>query len=106
MLWNFKVVLNILSPIKSLYTTNRILFPKGCLIKSEVGEEVGHITSGTFSPNLNRPIAMGYLKSEILEDVKSGTLRIFSDVRGKMTPTTLTKLPFIKTKYFKTISSA
>jgi hypothetical protein len=49
---------------------------------------------------------MGYLKTEILEDVKSGKLRIFSDVRGKMTPTTLTKLPFIKTKYFKTISSA
>ena len=62
----------------------------------EVGEtEIGIVTSGGYSPTLNKPISMGRIKSEYLE----GLEKVFVKIRDKMLPATITKLPFIKTKY-------
>lgn len=62
----------------------------------EGGEtEIGIVTSGGYSPTLNKPISMGRLKSEYLE----GLEKVFVKIRDKMLPATITKLPFIKTKY-------
>jgi aminomethyltransferase len=62
----------------------------------EGGEtEIGIVTSGGYSPTLNKPISMGRLKSEYLE----GLEKVFVKIRDKILPATITKLPFIKTKY-------
>ena len=57
--------------------------------------QVGYVTSGSFSPSLNRPIAMGYIKSSIRS---SKTINI--EVRGKLIPANITKLPFVSHNYF------
>ena len=62
----------------------------------EGGEtEIGIVTSGGYSPTLNKPISMGRLKSEYLE----GLEKVFVKIRDKILPATITKLPFIKLKY-------
>jgi aminomethyltransferase len=54
--------------------------------------EVGTVTSGTFSPSLQKPIAMGYIERE---RSKIGT-SVEIDVRGKRLPATIVKPPFYK----------
>lgn len=55
------------------------------------GKEVGHVTSGTVSPILNKGIAMGYVA---IEFAKIGTpLEI--DIRGKLVPAVVIKPPFV-----------
>ena len=57
--------------------------------------EIGIVTSGGYSPTLNKPISMGRIKSEYLEDLE----KVYVKIRDKILPATITKLPFIKTKY-------
>jgi len=61
------------------------------------GKEVGIITSGTFSPTLNKPIAMGYVPTELSA---IGT-KLTSQVRGKDVPIVVEKMPFVQPRYFK-----
>ena len=68
-------------------------------IFSEAGEEIGEVTSGGFSPCLKKNISMGYVKSGFH---KSGT-GVKVDVRGKMNDATITKMPFVPTKYYKAV---
>ena len=56
------------------------------------GEQVGHVTSGTFSPTLEKSIAMGYIEPQLCEP---GT-EIEVDIRGKREPATIVTLPFYK----------
>jgi aminomethyltransferase len=53
---------------------------------------LGSITSGSFSPTLERSIAMGYVP---LEFAAAGTL-IEVDIRGKREPARVVSLPFYK----------
>jgi aminomethyltransferase len=59
--------------------------------------KIGVVTSGTFSPTLENPIAMGYIKPEFS---KIGT-EIFAELRGKKIPVTIAKMPFVKHGYVK-----
>jgi len=61
------------------------------------GKEVGVITSGTFSPTLNKPIAIGYVPTALSTN---GT-KLFAQVRGKDVPIVVEKMPFVPAKYFK-----
>ncbi len=56
------------------------------------GREIGQVTSGTFSPTLQKPIAMGYI------DKGSATTgqAIEVDIRGKREPAMLVSLPFYR----------
>lgn len=54
--------------------------------------QIGHVTSGTFSPTLEKPIAMGYVLPEF---AKLGT-EIEIDLRGKREKAVVVKLPFYK----------
>jgi aminomethyltransferase len=54
--------------------------------------EVGKVTSGTFSPTLQRPIAMAYLDSEA---AKTGDA-VEIDIRGKRESATIVALPFYR----------
>lgn len=56
------------------------------------GQPVGHITSGTFSPTLERSIAMGYVPPALSE---VGTV-LEVDIRGKREAATVVSLPFYK----------
>ena len=54
--------------------------------------KVGTVTSGTVSPCLNAPIAMGYVETAL---GKNGT-ELTVDIRGKKIPTKVAKMPFVE----------
>jgi aminomethyltransferase len=54
------------------------------------GQKVGVVTSGTFSPTLERSIAMGYLAPA---HAAPGT-QVEIDIRGKTTSAEVVALPF------------
>jgi aminomethyltransferase len=56
------------------------------------GRPVGEVTSGTFSPTLRRPIAMGYVAAAV---AAVGTT-VAIDVRGTPAPAAVVKLPFYR----------
>jgi len=58
------------------------------------GEEVGFVTSGTYSPTLDRPIALGYLPPAI---ATPGTTVEFG-VRGRREPAVVVPLPFYRAR--------
>ena len=58
---------------------------------------VGEVTSGTFGPSVNGPVAMGYVESEF---AKKDT-KVFLEVRGKKHPAYICGLPFYKKNYVK-----
>lgn len=61
------------------------------------GEVVGEVTSGGFSPCLGHPIGMGYVDKAY---AKAGT-ELMVKVRGKTSPMTVTKMPFVANNYYK-----
>jgi aminomethyltransferase len=58
---------------------------------------IGEITSGTFSPCLKRPIAMGYVSTP---NAKAGT-EIMVKIRNKMQKAAVTKMPFVEAGYYR-----
>jgi aminomethyltransferase len=54
------------------------------------GKDVGYVTSGTFSPTFQRPIAMAYVEQSA---AAVGT-RLAADIRGTAAPATIVPLPF------------
>jgi aminomethyltransferase len=56
------------------------------------GESVGIVTSGTLSPTLGYPIALGYVPSDISK--LNNTVDV--EIRGKIYPATVVKRPFYK----------
>ena len=58
---------------------------------------IGEITSGTFGPSVNGPVAMGYVENEFS---KKDT-KVFLEVRGKKHPANICRLPFYKKSYVK-----
>ncbi|XP_058797254.1 aminomethyltransferase, mitochondrial [Phymastichus coffea] len=60
------------------------------------GERVGKVTSGAPSPSLGKPIAMGYVPTEL---AKTGT-NVLVEIRNKTYKAVVTKMPFIKSNYY------
>tara|TARA_B100000609_G_scaffold174502_1_gene151249 strand:- start:619 stop:1743 length:1125 start_codon:yes stop_codon:yes gene_type:complete len=61
---------------------------------------IGEITSGTFGPSVNGPVAMGYVENEFS---KKDT-KVFLEVRGKKYPANICGLPFYKKSYVKGVN--
>ena len=59
-------------------------------IKTQEGTEIGHVTSGTQSPSLNKAIGMGYVATE---HASIGS-EIYVEVRDKLLKAIVVKLPF------------
>ena len=59
--------------------------------------EIGKITSGSYGPSVNGPVAMGYIDSKFSN---IGT-KIKLEVRGKKYDAIISQLPFYKKKYVK-----
>ena len=55
----------------------------------------GIVTSGGFGVSLNAPVAMGYVPRE----AATAGMRLFAEVRGKRLAVTISKLPFVSTRY-------
>jgi aminomethyltransferase len=53
---------------------------------------IGEISSGTFSPTLKRPIAMGYVRAEFSQPGTELTI----DIRGQLEPARVVPLPFYR----------
>ena len=75
----------------------RIIARESTKVFSDQGEEIGSITSGTFGPSVNAPVAMGYINSNFTE---IGT-KIQLEVRGKKYVGKVSELPFFKKRYVK-----
>lgn len=72
--------------------TDQKAFPRhGYEIHAD-GKKIGDVTSGTVSPILEKPIAMGYVSAEYAEPGKKVNIMI----RGKEVQAEVIKLPFIK----------
>mmetsp|Transcript_31329 Transcript_31329/g.67145 ORF Transcript_31329/g.67145 Transcript_31329/m.67145 type:complete len:415 (-) Transcript_31329:251-1495(-) len=59
--------------------------------------KIGEVTSGTFSPCLKKPIAMGYVEKDAS---KAGT-EVLLKIRGKMQKAEVTKMPFVESRYYR-----
>lgn len=59
--------------------------------------KIGVVTSGTFSPCMKKPIAMGYLSPDFAKEGTEVTIK----VRNKMQPAVVTKMPFVSTNYYR-----
>ena len=75
----------------------KIIAREGVKIFSEENKQIGSITSGTFGPSVNGPIAMGYVK---LNFSKLGT-KVLLEVRGKKYNAMISELPFYKKNYVR-----
>lgn len=56
---------------------------------------IGEVTSGSFGPSVDGPVAMGYVPIDL---AGAGT-RVYAEVRGKFLPVTVTELPFLSPSY-------
>jgi aminomethyltransferase len=75
---------------------------EGALVLDGEGTEVGKITSGGFSPSLQRPIAMGYVATPLAE---VGTV-LKLEQRGKLFDARVAALPFVAHRYHRKGASA
>jgi len=75
----------------------KIIAREGTKIFSSADKEIGTITSGTFGPSVNAPVAMGYVNYNFS---KIGTI-IKLQVRGKKYEAKVAELPFYKKSYAK-----
>ena len=66
---------------------------EGCRLFSG-DEDVGHVTSGTFSPTLDRPIAIALVRTDLAKD----DVALEADLRGKRVPVLVEGLPFYSRK--------
>jgi aminomethyltransferase len=70
---------------------------EGALVLDGEGNQVGKITSGGFSPSLQRPIAMGYVASHLAE---TGTA-LKLEQRGKLFDARVVPMPFVPHRYHR-----
>jgi len=64
------------------------------------GREIGEVTSGTFSPSLQKGIGMGYIAKIDGRFLSPGD-RLEVKIRGKQVPALVCRLPFVKHRIFK-----
>jgi len=70
---------------------------EGAIVLDREANDVGKVTSGGFSPSLQRPIAMAYVPAAMAEP---GTQLKLSQ-RGKLFAATVTPMPFVPHKYYR-----
>jgi aminomethyltransferase len=70
---------------------------EGALVLDGEGNEIGKVTSGGFSPSLQRPIAMGYVATALAE---VGTA-LKLEQRGKLFDARVAAMPFVPHRYHR-----
>jgi len=80
-----------------LFVDGRQPVREGATVVNAAGEAIGKVTSGGFSPTLQRPIAMAYVPMELSE---TGTA-ITVEQRGKTIACTVADMPFVPHNYHR-----
>jgi aminomethyltransferase len=75
--------------LRALKSNDRGIPRAGMVIKNSKGEEVGVVTSGTFSPSLKTGIALA-----LIEPIHTEGDELIIDVRGRTSSATIVSLPF------------
>jgi aminomethyltransferase len=75
----------------------RVPVREGAPLADAGGRPIGRVTSGTVSPTLGRPVAMGYVAAD---HAVAGT-EVVADVRGKPQPMRVATLPFTPHRYHR-----
>jgi aminomethyltransferase len=75
----------------------RVPVREGTLIVDALGHRLGHVTSGTLAPTVNRPIAMAYLGADHAQPQHE----VYAEVRGKRLPMRVTPMPFNPHRYHR-----
>lgn len=70
---------------------------EGAEVVNNNGDKVGIVSSGSYSPSLSVPIAMGYVNKPY--DAIDTELKAI--VRGREVPIRISKLPFVKQNYYR-----
>ncbi|BFM48336.1 glycine cleavage system aminomethyltransferase GcvT [Marinomonas sp. THO17] len=70
---------------------------EGVELVNQAGGLVGKVTSGGFSPSLEKPILMGYVDASVLATEEP----IFAQMRGKKISLTQVKMPFVAANYYR-----
>ena len=70
---------------------------EGQLVMDERGRQVGEICSAAYGASVGGPIAMAYISRELGEP---GT-KLSVDVRGKLLPVAVTRMPFSPQNYYR-----
>ncbi len=80
-----------------LLVDSKIPVREGSVVTNNEERVIGHVTSGSFSPSLGKPVAMALL------DRNSAGLgnTLYAIVRDRKIPVTVTKLPFIPHRYHR-----
>ncbi|HEX3430568.1 MAG TPA: glycine cleavage system aminomethyltransferase GcvT [Rhizomicrobium sp.] len=68
---------------------------EGTIIADKTGRTIGQVTSGSFGPSANAPVAMGYVETAF---AREGT-EVDLLVRGKGLPARITAMPFVPHRY-------
>lgn len=77
--------------LRGLSVTGRGIPRSGCVVRDGEGSEVGHVTSGTFSPTLKQGIALALLERSVGVDDE-----VVIDVRGREIGAKVVKPPFVE----------
>ncbi|AEG00583.1 glycine cleavage system aminomethyltransferase GcvT [Methylomonas methanica] len=80
-----------------LLVVGKIPVREGCAVTDEQGQQQGIVTSGSFSPSLQRPVAMALIHSDMAKIGKN----LFAQVRGQSIAVTVAHLPFVPHRYHR-----
>lgn len=80
-----------------LLVEGKVPVREGCALTDEQGQSVGVVTSGSFSPTLQRPVAMALIRAEL---ARIGN-HLCAEVRGQPIAVTVTRLPFVPHRYHR-----
>ncbi|EPZ5903346.1 glycine cleavage system aminomethyltransferase GcvT [Vibrio fluvialis] len=61
------------------------------------GAKIGIVTSGTVGPTAGIPVSMAYVRA----DLSAIGTEVFAEVRGKMLPMLVEKMPFVPQRYYR-----
>ena len=75
----------------------RVPVREGAIIVDAHGHKLGHVTSGTLAPTLDKPIAMAYLAA----NHALPNHEVYAEVRGKRQPMRVSPMPFNPHRYFR-----
>ncbi len=80
-----------------LIGSSRAPVREGADLVDEQGQSIGRVTSGTFGPSVEAPVAMALINANY---ASLGT-EVYALVRGKKLPMTVSKMPFIEQRYYR-----
>lgn len=76
---------------RGLKLTGRGIPRAHCVVRDANGDEIGEVTSGTFSPTLGQGVALALLRPDVTDGDD-----VVVDVRGRMLEAVVTKPPFVE----------